>query len=129
MEKTGEFIEELVDKGKDFSKTSAEIIKLKILDKMSDILSNIVSWVPIILVFFLCFMTLNFGVSYLIGELTDWGNAAGFLIVAGFYLLLGIILWLLREKFIKSPIMDSIILSVMKDDEEQDEEVTCKEEN
>lgn len=118
MENQGEFIDELVDKGKDFGKTSAEIIKLKVLDKVSDALSTFISWVPIVLVGFLCFLSLNLGIAYLIGQLTEFGDAMGFLIVAGFYLLVGIILMLTRKKWIKSPIMDSIILSVIKDDEE-----------
>lgn len=122
MENQGEFIDELVDKGKDFGKTTAEIIKLKTLDKTSEVLSNVASWVPIILVLFLCFLTLNLGVAYLIGQLTDYGDAAGFLIVAAFYLLLGLILLLCRKKYIKSPIMDSIIRSVMKEEENTNEE-------
>ncbi|MFV0291558.1 MAG: phage holin family protein [Mangrovibacterium sp.] len=122
MENQGEFIDELVDKGKDFGKTSFEIVKLKTLDKMSDILSNVLSWIPIVLVVFLCFITLNFGIAYLIGQLTDYGDAIGFLIVAAFYLLVALILFAIRKKFVKNPIMDSIILSVMKDDDETLEE-------
>ncbi|MFV0521626.1 MAG: phage holin family protein [Mangrovibacterium sp.] len=121
MENQSEFIDELVDKSKDFGKTSVEIIKLKTLDKASDVLSNVISWVPIVFVAFLCFLTLNLGVAYLIGQLTDFGDAAGFLIVAAFYLLVVIILLLMRKRYIKSPIMDSIILSIMKDDEETTE--------
>ncbi|MFV0553300.1 MAG: phage holin family protein [Mangrovibacterium sp.] len=118
MENPDEFFDELIDKGKDYGKTTAEIIKLKTLDKTSEVLSNVASWLPIIIVALLCFFTLNMGIAYLIGELTELGNATGFLIVTGFYLVLGVILVLTRERFIKSPIMDAIIMAVMNEKEE-----------
>jgi hypothetical protein len=54
--------------------------------------------------------------------LSDWIGKpySGFLIVAGFYLLLGIIVWLTRGRFIRFPVMNAILKQLYNTDEEED---------
>ena len=44
---------------------------------------------------------------------------AGFLIVAGIYLLIGIIVWNARERLLRIPIMNSIINQMFKEDDDE----------
>ncbi len=119
MENQNELIDEVIEKGRDFGKTSAEIIKLKALDKTSEVLSNALSWLPVIIVASIFFITLNFGVAYLVGELTEFGYGGGFLIVAGFYFFVGLILLVFRKNKIQTSINDAIINAFIKEEEEE----------
>jgi hypothetical protein len=53
--------------------------------------------------------------------LSDWIGKpySGFLIVAGFYLILGIIVWITRGKFIRYPVMNAIIKQLQAKDEDE----------
>ncbi len=114
MDDYKELADELTQKSKDLGKTSAEIIRLKVLDKTSDVLSNAISWIPIALVLFVFFVAANIGAGYYIGDYTGYGNAIGFFILAGAYLSLGILLLILRKPLIKNPIVNSLIRKFMK---------------
>jgi hypothetical protein len=93
---------------KDYLNTHYELAVLKVSDKGSSILSEIISYVLLGLVgiFFLIFI--SFGIALLISQ--SIGNAySGFLIVAGFYLLLGIVLFVSKDKLVKMPLLNMFI--------------------
>jgi hypothetical protein len=96
---------------KDYLQTHYDLAVLKVSDKGSSILSEIISYtiLAIIGVFFLIF--LSFGIALLISQAI--GNAySGFLIVAGFYLLVGIIIFASKEKMVKLPLLNMFIKSL-----------------
>lgn len=107
-EQDNSHIEELFEKAEAFGKTSLELYRLKAIEKLADVSSNLVSNIVIILCFALFFMMLNVGLALWIGDLL--GTAyLGFLIVAGFYLLLLLVVYALRDSIIKEPISKSIL--------------------
>ena len=59
MEKPRELIEELIEKGENYGKTTLELIKLKTIDKSSDVISSLVSWIIIILFAVMFFTLIN----------------------------------------------------------------------
>ena len=45
----------------------------------------------------------------------------GFLIVAGIYLLIGILVWSLKERILRMPIMNAILQQLFNEEEDSDE--------
>ena len=112
MENKHSAIESLVEKAEAFGKTSFELYKLKALDKSSDVLSSLVVKIAVILIALLFITVLNIGISMWLGQ--QLGKIYhGFFVVAGFYAMVGIIVFLFRQRLIKKPVSNSIILDMM----------------
>ena len=121
MEKTFAKVEEMADHVKEYVNNHISSAKISVAEKTSGILANIIA-VAIVLTVFLFFIifssvALAFAFAKLTGEYY-WG----FLTVAGIYLLMGILVWALKEKLLRMPIMNSILQQLFKD-EEADEKV------
>jgi hypothetical protein len=103
----------LLDSTEDYIKTSFELLKLKAVDQATDKISIVVSRATAIFGFFMFLLlgsiALGLWLGSLIGEL--W---AGFLIVAGIYGLIGVILFLTHNWFRKM-IGNAIIKQAFKD--------------
>jgi hypothetical protein len=113
MEDNTKLLESLLDKAKEYGITSFELAKLKALEKSTDIVSSLVpgSIVFVLIASFLIFLSL--GVAFLIGDLL--GKVyLGFLIVAGFYLLVALIIRLFLYNWIKKVVGDSMIKHILK---------------
>ena len=105
-------IETLFEKTECYTKNGVELIKLKAIDKFADITSTIIARLTVITFITLFFLILNIGVALWLGELLG-KNYFGFLSVAGFYALIGIVLYIFRNKWIKSPLRNSIITQAL----------------
>lgn len=106
-----EKIEELAHHLTKCVNTNYELIKLQATERTSVYGSDFLSIVIVGLVglFFLLFLSLLAG-FYLSTEI---GNSySGFGIVAGFYFLLGIVLFLGRKKLMQKPLRDKIIKTI-----------------
>lgn len=108
MEEKYKYIEPLIESVENYSKTSIELIKLKTIDKVADGTSSMIAWMPVIISIILFFIIVNFGLALWIGALLEMVYM-GFFIVAGFYALAGIILYIFKDKWIKKPLYISII--------------------
>jgi hypothetical protein len=113
MEDQLKLIESLVDKVADYGKKSYELAMLKTLDKTSDIVSSMIphSFVLILLASFMLFA--NFGLAFWLGEILS-SNYYGFFLVAGFYVITGLVLHFFFHKRIKNLIWNYIIKQVNK---------------
>lgn len=100
-------LEPLLEKAEAFSKTSLELIKLKALDKTADVSSTLASRSLFTLIVLFFVFTLNIAIALWLGDLL--GKAYyGFLILASFYALAGIVL-LIIHPFIKSRVNNAIL--------------------
>jgi len=108
MEKAFAKAEELATAVKEYVDTRLDAVKLSVAEKVSALLANLLAGMVVVLVF-LCFVF--FGSIALALLLGSWLGAwwLGFLIVAGIYLLLGLITWLARGRLIRIPIMNALI--------------------
>ena len=122
MEKTFAKVEEMADHVKEYVNNHINSVKISVAEKTSGILANIIA-VAIVLTVFLFFIIFSsVALAYAFAKLTGeyyWG----FLIVAGIYLLIGVLVWALKEKLLRMPIMNSILHQLFKDEEEADEKV------
>jgi hypothetical protein len=108
MSSTIDNFESVVANASDLIETKAELWKLKAVGKISESVSSVISVIAIVILFGAAITILSFGVAYWIGY--KLGNVYnGFFIVAGFYCLLGLILYFFRKKLIKTPLSNLII--------------------
>jgi len=113
MDEQSGLIESLIEKGEQYGKTTLELLKLKTLDKSADVVSNLVSWLIVLIFAVLFFLILNIGVALWLGELL--GKAYyGFFVVSGFYALLALIFGIFRKQIVKNPVNNSIIEQVLE---------------
>lgn len=104
----------LYEKAENYTKTSLELIKLKTVSATADALSTVTSRIAVgaVVAFFTLF--LNIGLSLWIGKVLG-EYYYGFFIIAGFYLIVAIILHKAQHKLIKTPIGNMIVSSILKD--------------
>ena len=108
MKEKFKYFDTLLNSAEEYGKTSMELIKLKTVDKVAVGISGLVAWTAVIIALVLFFITLNFGLALWLGNLLG-ENYLGFFVVAAFYVLIAIILFIFRNKWIKKPLNDSII--------------------
>jgi hypothetical protein len=77
-------------------------------EKTAITLSSLVAGVIVGIFGIIVLLFLSLGVAWMIGEKMD-NHAAGFFLVGGFYAIVGIILYNIRDKFIKVPLVNAFI--------------------
>ena len=112
MENHATLIGKLFEKAERYTMSSVELYKLKVIDKSADVISTLTARMAVILFITLFFLILNIGIALWIGE-TLGKSYYGFFIVAGFYALVGIVLYLFRNRWIKEPLRNSIITQAL----------------
>jgi hypothetical protein len=119
MEKAFAKAEELADNVKEYFNTKIESAKLNAAEKSSYIIANLVAGMAALIVFIFFIIFTGAALSLVLGQWIGkiW---AGFLIVAGFYLLMGIVVWTARGKIIRMPVMNALIQQLFKNDDEED---------
>lgn len=121
MEKTFAKVEELADHVKEYVNNRIASVKLSIAEKTSAVLSNIIAMIIVLTVFVFFIVFAGIALAFVFAKLTGeyyWG----FLIVAGIYLLIGILVWTLKERLIRLPIMNGILQQLFKEEnDEQDQ--------
>jgi hypothetical protein len=108
-------VENLVTHTKDYINTKIDILKLSAVDKGSNVISSAAVYAGLAVVSFFFLLLLSIGAALAISDALD-SSYAGFLIVAGFYLLLGVLLFVMQDKWVKTPIINSIIKSFFRED-------------
>ncbi len=101
-------LEEFTQNLKLYVDTNFELLKLKAVERTSVVGSGLISGIIISVVALLSLLFLSTGIGFYISNLT--GNYSyGFGIVAGFYLLLTLILIIGRKSIIEKPMRNKII--------------------
>lgn len=113
MKDNENLIESLMERAAEYGTQSFELVKLKTLDKTSDIVSSIIphSVTFVLIASFTIFV--NFGLAFWLGDII--GNTFyGFFIVAAFYGIIGIIFHFFIHNLIKRKVSNYIIKQVLK---------------
>jgi len=112
MEDTTKSLEALLERATEYGKTSFELAKLQALDKASDAVSTIVPHSMALSVFACFLLFLNVGAAIWLGELLG-KIYFGFFIVAGFYLVVWLIVHFLMHSWLKRTLRNYIIDKVL----------------
>jgi len=111
METTLSSIEPLIARAEKYGKTTFQLLKLKSLQQTSAVTSSLISRLFFVIVLSLFAFTLTTTVALLLGDLLGH-NYYGFFIVAGFYGIIGIVLYFIHP-FVKTRINNSIITQLL----------------
>lgn len=77
-------------------------------EKTATTLASLITGIIVGIFGIIVLLFLSLGAAWMIGEKMN-NHAAGFFLVAGFYAIVGIILYSIRDKFIKVPLINSFI--------------------
>lgn len=114
MEERATLIESLFEKTEDYAKTNIDLVKLKAIDKSASVISSTASVVVILVSTVFIIMMMSFGAALWIGKFMD-NTYSGFFIVALFYAVLSIVLYVFRDSIIKLPVRNLFINHIRKD--------------
>jgi len=113
METVNNSFESLFQKLEAYGKTTIQLSKLKSLEMSTVLASSLLSRLAVILVLSTSTLVLSIGVALWLGELLG-RTYYGFFVVAGFYLLAGIIFHLYLHQWIKRPVSNLIIKQALQ---------------
>lgn len=113
MEDSAKLIEPLFEKAVDYGKTSYELIKLKTIDKTSEVVSAVIPLLFVIIFIALFLLFISLGLAFLLGDLLGktW---YGFFIVGAFYLFSALIIHFWLNNWLKKILTDYIIKLALK---------------
>jgi hypothetical protein len=109
----------------DYIETKIDIIKLKAIDKTGSAISGTIVGIAAAILGLFILQFLSFSAAYAISEFTGY-RYLGFLCVAGFYILVTITLFALKEKLITMPIINSLLKKFYHNTEEEQAEKIVK---
>jgi hypothetical protein len=96
----------------EYFKTEKQLLKLYVIEKTSIASSSVVSSFIIISIFTMMFLFLNLAVAYVISEYCG-KISYGFLSVGIFYFLIGLVLFIKRNSWLKTPFTNSLIKKML----------------
>ena len=113
MQDQAKMIETLLEDATEYGKTSLEIVKLKAVDKSSEVISSIVfqTILYVLVISFIVFV--NLGLAIWIGKLLAQ-LYMGFFVMAAFYLVAGLIYYFFFQEKIKKQVSEYIIKQMLK---------------
>jgi hypothetical protein len=106
------FIEPLFERTEEYGKTSYELFKLKALDKTAGVLSTFISRGAVVLALTMFIVIVSIGIALWLGDLLG-KSYYGFFCVAGFYAIIGGVLYFFMHNKIKKRISNSIISQIL----------------
>jgi hypothetical protein len=113
-------IKKVFDQVKVYLDLKVGYLKLQVAEYLIRFFSSLVLWMVLFFILFFVIVFGSFAFAYWFGELTGrW--SLGFLIIAGFYILLAVIIYTLRKSIIVKP-FTSLILHQMELDQFNDTE-------
>jgi hypothetical protein len=113
METTANLIESLFEKAEAYGMTTYELSKLKALETTTVVVTSLVARMSVIIMVSMFALVFNIGIALYLGELIG-KSYYGFFIVAGFYLIAGIVLHFFLHNWIKKPLSDLIITQALQ---------------
>ncbi len=113
METLHEKITQLSGDAEKYLKTREELLELVVAEKASTVGGELFSSIVLMLIFSTVFLFLSFSAAYIIAEMSG-KIYIGFISVTAFYLVAGVLLFVNREKWLKNPVTNSIIRSLLK---------------
>ncbi|MBK6482610.1 MAG: hypothetical protein IPG01_05630 [Chitinophagaceae bacterium] len=108
-------VEALLKELKDYISLRLQITQLKYSSKTSLVTSSVLTYMLISMVVFFFVLVLTIGIALWMGNLLgEW--YLGFLIMAGIYLLIGLVIFTFRNRWIRIPLNNLIIKEIFDED-------------
>lgn len=113
MENNTKLIESLFENATEYGKTSYELLKLKAVDKTSDVISSFVPHSVVLVLITVFMLFFNLGLAFWLGEILG-KTFYGFFVIAAFYCISGIVVHFFLHKWLKKKVSNSIIKLLLK---------------
>ncbi len=97
-----------------YVETNIELFKLRVIRRLTNVISSLISSIVFLIFIILTVLMLNIGSALWLGEVTG-KIYYGFFILALVYALIGAILYFFRERLVKKPISNFIIVKLQKE--------------
>jgi hypothetical protein len=114
-------VEEMIKMARSYLNSRIELWKLTLLEKVSLAGAYFLGSLIIVLIIGFCLLFVSLAFAYWYGQTTG-DLAMGFLITAGIYVVLGIIIYFGRKNLISGPIIRALAAIIYKDDDPEDPE-------
>jgi hypothetical protein len=111
MDSAKDNFEALFERVENYAKTKIEITKLKAIDSAINVTASLIAKMGVVMVLSLFFLVFNIGIAIYLGEILG-KLYFGFFIIAGFYLILGVVFHFYLHKWIKKPLADIIVKQI-----------------
>ena len=101
-------VEELFQKIREYADVRLNLFKLKSINKFAGFMSLSITLIILIVIFSNILLCITIGAALLIGE---WVGKIyyGFFIVGGIYLIIGLVIYSMRDKLIKTKVSNKLI--------------------
>jgi uncharacterized membrane protein YbhN (UPF0104 family) len=121
MSEEFEKAESLFSELKEYVNTRVAQAKLSIAEKLSIIITYAIMILMVALVFFLFLVLLCVAGALAIGQWLEniW---LGFIIMAALSLLLGLLMWMAKDRILRKPIMNLLIKTLFENDDENEKD-------
>ena len=113
-------ISEVIDASRKYLEANLKLFKLSLLERLSKVVSLIISTTLVMMVGILFVLFLSLSAAVFIGDLLH-SRALGLLIMAMFFFLIVIFLWVKRKTLVINPVIQSLNDIVFTDDEPDEE--------
>lgn len=113
MEEEKSGIQTLLDHLKEYLETWMDLLTLKASEKIAAILAGLISRLLLLIIFLFFLLFGSLSIAFCISDYYH-NTYLGFLVVTAAYFLLGIVFWIIREEWIKRPILNGLIKQLFK---------------
>ncbi len=121
MENTFVKIEELAAHIKEYVNNRIDAIKISTAEKVSSLLANILAKTILLLLFGFFLLFASLALAFALVPVTG-GYPTAFLLVAGLYLLLCILVWGGRERLLRLPILNTLLAQLFNKENSDEED-------
>src|SRR5258708_39214835 len=113
MEDQQEDIDYLLSDAGDFVETKVALFKLKAIESLVDVSSDLVTGLGLLSILFLFILIFSIGFALVIG---DWlgKNFYGFFIIGGLYGIAGLICYARKDRWLQEPFGNLLIRKILK---------------
>ena len=114
MDEEKSFTGKLYDQVEQYAKTTVELYKLKAAKTLSEVFASVATGFILWVLFLFILLFLSIGGAFYLGKLMgEWHY--GFLSVAGIYIVILVVIYILRVKCLTRKLNDFIIKQIFKD--------------
>lgn len=113
MEDKTTTIETLLESAGEYGIASYELIRLKTIEKTSDVISSFLPHSVVLTMFLSFLLFLNLGLAFWLGQILG-EIYFGFIAIAGFYFIVGIVIHFFMHKWLKRHIGNAFIKQLLK---------------
>lgn len=106
-------VESLLESTIKYVVAELELLKLKTLDKTSDVVSTLIPHAVVFLILGLFLLFLNLGLAFWLGNILG-NNFYGFFVIAAFYAIAGLVVHFFMHKWIKRKIGNYLVKQMFK---------------